>query len=253
MQRNALTFLESIDMWSRFAVRLAAPPIVLWIMLAVFQPAPGTSSLTRAVLTPTIIILIYWLLQNAHFRFADGSTLLRRLYRDLQADTNLQQFPTTLLLVGITLAAATAPSLLVAAATKQDELTVFLLVLTGIATYPIAYSLFTSNQLLQSHRTSYIARRDARIKARKEAEELRRKQALIVPPKPPVTFESRLNDITAEHQERMRQLARLQIDPQERDYLIELQQARYLEQVRTLTDPSLGRPSDADFPTDLQE
>ncbi|MEZ6131115.1 MAG: hypothetical protein R3C59_20780 [Planctomycetaceae bacterium] len=213
-------------------------------MLITFQPDPSTSSLERAVLTPATITLIYWFIQNSHFRYSDGSTLFQRTRRDLQPEFKLADVPMTILLLAVPMVAALLLSLVVAATKTDEETWGMILFLALYANAPVAYSLFTSNELIRAHRASYIARRNARrdaiLEARKEAEELRRKQALIVPPKPPVTFESRLNDITTEHQERMRQLGRLQIDPQEREYLIELQQARYLEQVRTLTDPSLG-------------
>ncbi|MEZ6131116.1 MAG: hypothetical protein R3C59_20785 [Planctomycetaceae bacterium] len=265
---------ESLWVGILFLAKLILPPVILWgALFAVrsgFSFASGTryeisdNLLVYAIAVDSLIIASFGLYLFLFIRLPDGRCFIeweskKPSFKPTDNSPTRDSIDVLAALVGILLLIV-GPIILGGIATyggtRYDAVFLTSLVVVMID-HPVAICAIKSSLLFDAERQKYIARRNARrdalLKARKEAEELRRKQALIVPPKPPVTFESRLNDITAEHQERMRQLERLQIDPQEREYLIELQQARYLEQVRTLTDPSLGRPNDAGFSSDLGE
>jgi hypothetical protein len=111
---------------------------------------------------------------------------------------------------------------------------------TGLVSSPVLKFALQSKQLYYSHRNKYCHRRYLREQSRKAAEERRRRDAAVVPSKPIETFESRLKVVANEHEERLEQLQLLPIDTEERDYLVELEQSRFHDQIRALTDSSLS-------------
>lgn len=257
--RNApqpLSIWESLDMWSRFAFRLAAPPLLLWcclhIVRAVFDVQLGGKFVVPAASTQTfliantILMLVYWILQNLHFPAADGTTILAKFRRECGDDSQTSASLPGAIVVAVTLlVCAFVLSLLCLAGTSRVEIHYLILVVTGFATYPIVHSLFTSNTLIDCHRRNYFLRRDERHKAKHEALEAERQRALVIPPKTAETFESQLKRLTDEHHQRVSQLKLLPIEEEERAYLIELEVARFREAIRSLTDPSFSTESHA--------
>ena len=111
------------------------------------------------------------------------------------------------------------------------------MLLAVFANLPLLYVLFHTTSLYEGHRVRYHFARHRWRTTRIQNIEHQRRLAVIASESSPSTFEAKLAELTLKHQQRVVRLRRLPLETDERDYLIELETARFTESVRALTDP----------------
>lgn len=249
---------ESIIVAFRYSVSLLLPPAILWSTLQIIRsvftdPTGQTQDVPDAVTLwaigiSSVAIAAYVIFELLFYRLPDGRTFL--MWQEKDTGMPVEQSPLmSLFLLTLLLVFAGVFGLVSMSGTTPFERHYLIALATGFSCYPVFHCALTSHLLFVACRHRYIARRNDRFRTMAEAEERRRQTALIVPPAMPVTFETRLHSLTTEHQERLRQLRLLPIADDEREYLVELEQSRFHDAIRTLTDPSLsGNLADGDDP-----
>lgn len=250
-----LSFWESLDMGSRFAVRLAAPPVGLWIALHVIRTAFETPTVVGSFIRPDATIacfvtnivafVVFWLVQSLLLRTPSGHILLHEAARLQGLNPEPNQPPGLVFCLFVlmgTVAGLPLPFLACSDIPLASGRSFCIAFLTLWANVPLLCVLFKTTTLFHGHRDGFLRRRYVRLDALRQAEEARRRQTPVVVP---VTFESQLKQLTEEHHQRVSQLKLLPIDEEERAYLIELEVARFREAIRSLTDPSFSPASHA--------
>jgi hypothetical protein len=232
----------------RYSVSLLLPPAILWSTLQMIRsaftdPTGQTQDVPDAVTLwaiciSTLVIATYVIFELLFYRLPDGRTFL--MWQEKDTGLPVEQLPLMwLFLLGCLLVFASVFGFISMCGTTTFDRHYLITGATGFACFPVFQCALKSHLLFIACRHRYIARRNDRQRMLAEAEERRQRTALIVPSKPPETFESRLNRLTSEHEQRLKQLRRVPIDEEERAYLIELETSRFKDAIRALTDPTL--------------
>ena len=235
-----MTILENAEMRIRILLRALLPVVCLWYALYLtrswLDPGEWVEDHTTAfryrfsedhswwfLVGHAPVILVYWWLHGAMIRSVRGKTLFAELCEE--SGGNNEDGPSVAFLMFV--------GMLVLAIVLSWAL--YLLGIVSlvclIAAFPVAIKL-GSKSFMDAEKNRF------RKLVQRRKDDARRRMQRPVPRAVP-TFESRMLMIERDHNNRVSQLRRIRTDEAEREYLLELEESRFHEQIRKLIDPTL--------------
>lgn len=241
-----MTFLEDSEMRIRILLRALTPVACLWFGLyatrtsmdpgewiedyrAVFDYRFSKEHSWWYLIGNAPVILLYWWLHGSMIRNVKGQTFFRCLCEESAGKQNEAPLRAFLMFLTVLATSAALSWMLYLFGTESGRVAA-VSVISGIAAYPLLFAFglreFMDREMERFRKT---------LRHRKEAAKKRRQRAVVrVEP----TFESRMQVLEREHRGRVAALKQSGVEADEGEYLLELEESRFHDEVRALTDPT---------------